>query len=168
MILVQCLDIKYQRFLFDIKDFVDIGYNMPYLGRLGAPATYQPRQRVQPPGPRPEWMVCTLVWLSRHPFLLEFNCLLLCSGRVQWPCLAWTAGKARGAVLISSYRNTSDLLMVHMISVKYHTFSLSLVFCLDSPSDASVFEKSLKSINKVKQMRNACMKGFCWNLSYQS
>ncbi len=26
---------KYRRFLFDIKDLVDIGYDMPYLGWLG-------------------------------------------------------------------------------------------------------------------------------------
>ncbi len=74
---------------------------------------------------------CVTVLKSWRPFLLEFNCLLLCSGRVQWPCPVRTAGQAR---LISSYRNTNDLLMVHMISVKYHTFSLSLVFCLDSPT----------------------------------
>ena len=48
---------RYRRFLFDIKDMVDIGYYMSYLGRVGAPATpalhWQPRarRRVQPPGP---------------------------------------------------------------------------------------------------------------------
>jgi hypothetical protein len=57
-----------------------------------------------------------------------------CSGQA----LAWTAGRSRWAVLISSYLNTSDLVMIHMMSVEY-TFSLSLVFCLDSASDSSVF-----------------------------
>jgi hypothetical protein len=44
------------------------------------------------------------------------------------------------AVRISSYRNASDLVMIHMISVK-NSFSLSLAVCLDSSSDtsASVF-----------------------------
>jgi hypothetical protein len=57
-----------------------------------------------------------------------------CSG----PALMWTAGRSRLAVLISSYRNISDLVMIHMMSVKY-AFSVSLVFCLDSASDTSVF-----------------------------
>jgi hypothetical protein len=42
------------------KDFVDIGYDVPYLGQLGAPATLHACRRVQPPGPRPAWTVCTL------------------------------------------------------------------------------------------------------------
>jgi hypothetical protein len=57
-----------------------------------------------------------------------------CSG----PAMVWTAGQSRWAVLISSYRSTSDLVMIHMMSVNY-AFRLSLVFCLDSASDASVF-----------------------------
>jgi hypothetical protein len=53
------------------------------------------------------------------------------------PALVWTAGRSRWALLISSYHSTSDLVMIHMMSVKY-AFSLSLVFCLDSASDESV------------------------------
>jgi hypothetical protein len=49
-----------------------------------------------------------------------------------------TAGWSRWAVLISSYRSTSNLVMIQMMSVKY-TFTLSLVSCLHSASDASVF-----------------------------
>ena len=54
--------------------------------------------------------------------------------------LVWTAGWSRWAVLISSYRSTShgDLVMIQMMSVKY-AFTLSLVSCLQSASDASVF-----------------------------
>jgi hypothetical protein len=57
-----------------------------------------------------------------------------CSGQA----LVWTAGWSRCAVLISSYRSTSDLVMIQMMSVKY-AFTLSLVSCLHSASDASVF-----------------------------
>ncbi len=53
------------------------------------------------------------------------------------PALVWTAGRSRWAVLISSYHNTSDLVMMHMMSVEY-AFSLSWVFCLDPAGDASV------------------------------
>ncbi len=38
----------------------------------------------------------------------------------------------------SSHSNASDLVMIHMISVKY-AFSLSSVVCLESVSDARVF-----------------------------
>jgi hypothetical protein len=56
---------------------------------------------------------------------------------LPWYGVLWTAGRSCWAVLISSYRtsSTSDLAMIHMMSVKY-AFSLSLVFCLDSASDA--------------------------------
>jgi hypothetical protein len=57
-----------------------------------------------------------------------------CSGQA----LVWIAGWSRWAVLISSYRSTSDLVMIQMMSVKY-AFTLSLVSCLRSASDASVF-----------------------------
>ena len=57
-----------------------------------------------------------------------------CSGKA----LVWTAGWSRWAVLIASYRSTSDLVMIQMMSVKY-AFTLSLVSCLHSASDASVF-----------------------------
>jgi hypothetical protein len=40
--------------------------------------------------------------------------------------------------MISSHRNTSDLVTIHMMSVEY-AISLSLVFCLDAASEASVF-----------------------------
>jgi hypothetical protein len=46
-----------------------------------------------------------------------------CSGQA----LVWTASRLLWAVLISSYRNTSDLVMIHMMSVEY-TFSSLLVF----------------------------------------
>ncbi len=61
-----------------------------------------------------------------------------CCGSGQ--ALVWTAGWSRWAVtvLISSYRSTSDLVMIQMMSVKY-TFILSMVTCLHSASDASVF-----------------------------
>ena len=49
----------------------------------------------------------------------------------EWPVTEWP-------VLISSYCNTGYLVMIHMISVK-NAFSLSLVVCLDSASDARVF-----------------------------
>ncbi len=59
-----------------------------------------------------------------------------CSGQA----LVWTAGWSWWAVLISSYRSTSDLVMIQMMSVKY-AFTLSLVSCLHSAqaSDATVF-----------------------------
>ncbi len=57
-----------------------------------------------------------------------------CSGQA----LVWTAGWSLWAVLIASYRSTSDLVMIQMMSVKY-AFTLSLVSCLHSASDASVF-----------------------------
>ncbi len=54
--------------------------------------------------------------------------------------LVWTAGWSRWTVLISSYLNTSDLVMIRMMSVRVeYAFSLSLVFCLDAASDTSVF-----------------------------
>jgi hypothetical protein len=62
-----------------------------------------------------------------------------CSGQALVP--VWTAGWSRWAVtavLISSFRSTSDLVMIQMMSVKY-SFSLSLVSCLHAASDASVF-----------------------------
>ncbi len=59
-----------------------------------------------------------------------------CSGQALVP--VWTAGWSRWAVLISSCRSTSDLVMIQMMSVKY-AFTLSLVSCLHSASDASVF-----------------------------
>ncbi len=62
-----------------------------------------------------------------------------CSGLALVWSLLWTAGRSWWAVLTSSYRNTSDLEMINMISFNY-AFSLSLVFCLDSASDASVFD----------------------------
>jgi hypothetical protein len=52
--------------------------------------------------------------------------------------LVQTAGWSRWAVLISSYRSTSDLVMIQTMSVKY-AFTLSLVCCLHTASDASVF-----------------------------
>ncbi len=76
---------RYQSFPFNIKDSVDIGYNMSqYLGWPGAPATFQPlaSRWVQPPDPRPAWTVCTLAWLSWRPFLLEFSSYFLL---LQWP-----------------------------------------------------------------------------------
>jgi hypothetical protein len=52
MILVQCRD-GISKFFFDIKDFVDIGNDILYLGQLGTPATlhWQPRalQWIHPP-----------------------------------------------------------------------------------------------------------------------
>ncbi len=54
------------------------------------------------------------------------------------PALVYTAGLSRWAVLILSYRSSSDLVMIQMMSVKY-AFSLSLASCLHSASDASVF-----------------------------
>ena len=57
-----------------------------------------------------------------------------CSGQA----LVWTAGWSLWAVLISSYCSTSDLVMIQMMSVSY-AFTLSLVSCLHSASDASVF-----------------------------
>ena len=57
-----------------------------------------------------------------------------CSGQA----LVWTAGWSRWAVLIASYRSTSDLVMIQMMSFK-NAFTLSLVSCLHSASDASVF-----------------------------
>jgi hypothetical protein len=52
------------------------------------------------------------------------------------PALVWTVCRSLWAVLISSHRSTSDLVMIHMMSVEY-TISLSLVFCLDSASDTT-------------------------------
>ena len=60
-----------------------------------------------------------------------------CSGQGR-QALVWTAGWSRWAVLISSYCSTSDLVMIQMMSVKY-AFTMSLVSCLHSASDASVF-----------------------------
>jgi hypothetical protein len=59
-----------------------------------------------------------------------------CSGQA----LVWTAGWSRWAILISSYCSTSlsDLVMIQLMSVKY-AFTLSMVSCLHSASDASVF-----------------------------
>ncbi len=60
-----------------------------------------------------------------------------CSGQaLVWPRV--TAGWSWWAVLISSYSSTSDLVMIQVMSVKY-AFTLSLVSCLHSASDASVF-----------------------------
>ncbi len=101
---------------------------MPYLGLLGALATFQPRRRVQP---RPT------SWSSiRLDGLYSCDCLycldaLSCWSLAAFCCcsglaLLWTAGLSLWAVLISSYCSTSDLVMIHMMSVKY-VFSLSLV-----------------------------------------
>jgi hypothetical protein len=68
-------------------------------------------------------------WSSAAAF-----CCCQCSGQA----LVWTAGWSRWAVLIASYRSTGDLVMIQMMSVKY-AFTLSLVSCLHSASDASVF-----------------------------
>ena len=42
----------------------DIAHDVPYLVRLGALATFQPRRRAPPPGPRPAWSSGRSVLLS--------------------------------------------------------------------------------------------------------
>jgi hypothetical protein len=50
-----------------------------------------------------------------------------CSGQA----LVWTAGWSRWAVLISSYRSTSDLVIIQMMSVKYaFTFVIGILLTL--------------------------------------
>jgi hypothetical protein len=134
MISGQCRKIRISKFSLRYKDFVDIGYNIPYLGLLGAPATFQP-----PDGSS----LLVLDPLGRSVLLRDclgaHSCwssaaFCCCSG----PALDWTAGWSRWAVLISSYCSSSDLVMIHMLSVKY-AFRLSLACCLDAAGDASVF-----------------------------
>jgi hypothetical protein len=83
------------------------------------------------PGGRSVLLRDCLDFLSCWSSAAAFCC---CSGQA----LVWTAGWSRWAVLISSYRSTSDLVMIQMMSVKY-AFTLSMMSCLHSASDASVF-----------------------------
>jgi hypothetical protein len=78
---------------------------------------------------------CCLTRLT--PRNVEFSFLPL----LQWPGPGMSDFQPMGtAVLISSEHNASDLVMIHMISVKY-AFSLSscLVVCVHSARVASVF-----------------------------
>ncbi len=77
---------------------------------------------------------------------------------VAWPWCRLPAG--RWAVLIPSYGNTSDLVMFHMMSVEY-AFSLSLVFCLDSASDISVFGGQ-GGLNQPGQRPLTATDWLCW------
>ncbi len=98
------------------------------------------------PGPADGSSLLVLDPLGLFVFLGDCLDALSCWSSAAFCCCSgpalvsrcWTAERSRWAVLISSYRNTSDLVMIHMMSVEY-AFSLSLVFCLYSASDASVF-----------------------------
>jgi hypothetical protein len=57
-----------------------------------------------------------------------------------------SAGRRAARVLISSYHNTSDLVMFHLISVKY---AISLL--LDSACDASAFRVAGQGLNQPVQ-----------------
>ena len=89
---------------------------MPYLGRLGARATFQLRRQVPPR------RLLVLDPLGRSVLLRDCLDALSCWSSAAFccccgPALVLSAGRSRWAVLISSYRSTSDLvMMIHMMS----------------------------------------------------
>jgi hypothetical protein len=131
MISVQYRGIHISKIHRVLTGFVDIVYDRPYLVLLSALAILKRRSVILR-----DCLHALSCCSTRHtPRNVEFSCLLLRSD----PALLcqWTAGRA---VLISSssYGNSSDLATIHMMSVKYASI-LSLVVCLYSASDASVF-----------------------------
>jgi hypothetical protein len=136
----------YRRFLLDIKIWSILGTICHTWGGWAHPPHRPRRWFTGSPGPADGSNLLVLDPLGRSVLLGDCLDALSCRSSAAFCCCSgpalvwslWTAGRSRWAVLISSYHSTSDLVMIHMMSVKY-AFSLSLVFCLDSASYASVF-----------------------------
>jgi hypothetical protein len=136
-ILISKFSLRYQRFgRFWVR------YVIPGAAGRSGPA-HQPRSS---PADSDGSSLLVLDPLGRSVFLRDCLDALSCwSSEAAFCCCSgqtlvtvWTAGWSRWAVLISSYRSTSDLVIIQMMSVKYVS-TLSMVSCLHSASDASVF-----------------------------
>jgi hypothetical protein len=88
----------------------------------------------QGPGPADGSRLLVLDPLGRSVLLRDCPAALFCWSSAAFCCcsgqtLVWTAGRSRWAVLISSYRYTSDLVMIQMMSCFQLVVGILLKLC---------------------------------------
>jgi hypothetical protein len=184
-ILVQCRDIRISKIYRHRTQSFGIVYNMSYLLLLGALATFQPRRRVPPPGPRPAWTACTFARLSSRPFqqlLWPFNQLLgnlwsfnQSGSRIQYgyklyPAFALSVAKNAGRVATNavawlSYNpfskpDENDVLN----SERPHSFGRTKPHHFRAPSRTS--SNTSKSINLKRSKFGLSVLKFCFQNAY--